>query len=1387
MYVFTQEQLDQISAAASNTASSHPYADMYDLIYSIIQQPDVLGNVAPGNVIAWFGAAASANRGVGGASDFIRDYTTSQLELRTGDTVSNVDTLLQAASNDIAAAVLADIISSDVVVDGQTLYELPTVHEIGEHDALEAMDVLSVYSPDPAVWSGNPLFLGLGDGSFWQDNILQNAGDTYNLFTTVESFKRAGLTAFLNGGTADLLNLFWSQGESGRDQALNTVSEGYNAANVFLSNAYGGYIGSGLGNMAATSLVIGSEEADFSLEENLMSTPDTFIHGGAGDDLLVGSLGNDLLDGGADNDLATFSDFGNNSSLQFTAIIDRVETDAQFSAEVTSEGVNSALFNIEHLTLGINDDVLAINELATDTTALVSVNGAENGQFGDTVDLSQLQSTGVSVSLTEGAAAIESDGQTLEIEGFENVVGAASDDEITGNAENNILVGGGGADALAGGAGNDVLVVDAADLNNPDGVNVSGGEGRDVLYVDDSSGVEIDMTALSVETAIGGGGQDTIRATASGAGEMVLVAGGDGNDVIHADGGGSSGGTAVLWGGAGADTFYLESGGAAELRIMTANVAGLTSENFATFDTDLLGLGSNFDWSEVDYLILNPDVSDTFYDAGPDGAQLGTQNVTYNVIYGYDEHYGVTPYQIASVSETVTLASDPSGTDIEGEDSWATIHEFSTSFANGLSLASQSAVFGKLRYYWDEVAGSERSYALASVEQYNGFHFSYYTQYSYEGESYWNSSQVPSGAIQVAELDSGYWPFVVFGGGFQGESLSASGAVSGVMPESNGEPSVIDWLESFGASGSLESQTDANAGSHSVGGDGQDSFTLNTGDAFSVVSNFNVNEDTVVVNGITLNPNEAEGAANVSQEGNNTVVSLSTGEMVILKDVDLETWQAAQTEPMVEGDQDPANLDDLIDYYYSADPDGDVVSNGDDVISGGLGNDTLNGGNGNDTYVYALGDGNDLIDDKVGFNRLDLSSFNAADVSFRADGNHDLFIDFADGATVEVNYQFRYDATGSNRISEIVFADGTLDEAAIHSKALADQSGNATVLGTYGWDDTLQGDSSDQALKGGNGDDTYVYNLGDGNDTIEDKYGFNRLDLSSFNAADVSFRANGNHDMFIDFADGSTVEVNYQFRYDAAGSNRISEIVFADGALDEAAIHSKALADQSDKATVLGTYGWDDTLQGDSSNQTLKGGNGDDTYVYNLGDGNDTIDDTYGFNRLDLSGFNAADVSFRPGGVHDMFIDFADGATVEVHYQFRYNAAGSNRISEIVFADGTLDEASIHNKALADQSSNATVLGTYGWDDILRGDGSDQTFEGSNGNDTFVFAAGDGNDTIADFTDTQDLLQFEGFAFEDLSISQDGNDVLVAYGATDTVRVADFSAVDLTAEDFVFV
>ena len=70
--------------------------------------------------------------------------------------------------------------------------------------------------------------------------------------------------------------------------------------------------------------------------------------------------------------------------------------------------------------------------------------------------------------------------------------------------------------------------------------------------------------------------------------------------------------------------------------------------------------------------------------------------------------------------------------------------------------------------------------------------------------------------------------------------------------------------------------------------------------------------------------------------------------------------------------------------------------------------------------------------------------------------------------------------------------------------------------------------------------------------------------------------------------------------------------------------------------------------------------------------------------------------------------------------------------------------------------------------------------------DTFIFTEGDGLDLILDYSVPDDLIRFEGLVeFADLTISQNGNNVLIAYGS-DLISVLNANAGDFVESEFEF-
>jgi len=190
---------------------------------------------------------------------------------------------------------------------------------------------------------------------------------------------------------------------------------------------------------------------------------------------------------------------------------------------------------------------------------------------------------------------------------------------------------------------------------------------------------------------------------------------------------------------------------------------------------------------------------------------------------------------------------------------------------------------------------------------------------------------------------------------------------------------------------------------------------------------------------------------------------------------------------------------------------------GNDMIDATPGDDTLSGESGNDTYEVQLGDGIVTIDDVAAENAGNLLRFGPGidpnvlrnNLRFEADGNggHVLLIPYGDaGDVVRLSGFNPDDVLGTRAVDRFEFADGTVvDYATLVSWTFVvegDNAGNAlegTNVGDrlYGYDgddvleagtgiDELHGGTGNDLLHGAEGDDAYVFNKGDGIDTIID-------------------------------------------------------------------------------------------------------------------------------------------------------------------------------------------------------------------------------------------------------------------------------------------------------------
>ncbi|GAB6142171.1 hypothetical protein JCM14076_29000 [Methylosoma difficile] len=479
---------------------------------------------------------------------------------------------------------------------------------------------------------------------------------------------------------------------------------------------------------------------------------------------------------------------------------------------------------------------------------------------------------------------------------------------------------------------------------------------------------------------------------------------------------------------------------------------------------------------------------------------------------------------------------------------------------------------------------------------------------------------------------------------------------------------------------------------------------------------------------------------------------------------------------------------------------------GNDVLDGGTGNDVMKGGLGNDTYLFNLGDGMDAIyeADNIANNQDTLifgEGIAPTDIVFLRSG-YDLILKI-NGTDGQVALQsFGVDA--KNRIEDVMFADGTLwDAAFLNSRASQEQligsDGNDvltawvgfgnTLLGMGGDDslvgqvgsDTLDGGAGTDNLQGGLGNDTYLFNLGNGLDVVTDVDSTaNNLDTiilgEGITPNDIIF-SRVEYSLMLSVS--GTSDVLFIYGFGVAPTYRVEAIKFADGTVwDEAYLYSRVagmLVGTGAADNLLAWFGEDSHMQGLEGNDSL-GGN----------TGNDYLDGGLG---ADSMGGRKGNDYYVVDHVGDTVVEQAGEGidTIERSYDTNLvlaaNVENLNITGAVIYGYGNelanVLTGNAANNNMSGLAGDDTLYGLAGNDSLFGGTGADLFFGGTGndyvlgdaGNDTFTFNLGDGQDSMdcADLLSATDTLKF-GAGIVDTNVfatlSSSGNDVFLKIKGT---------------------
>jgi len=1054
---------------------------------------------------------------------------------------------------------------------------------------------------------------------------------------------------------------------------------------------------------------IGSSYADNFFSTTLSSTltarpSDTLIiNGGGGNDTIYGGTSTDTLSGDDNDD--TISGFagadiliGGNGwdSVSYVYDVAGVKVNlasginayGQASGSATdSWGTTDTLTSFERV-LGSNyADTITGNSSSDDlrgnagddwfgmTSGNDTIYGGETTEtLGDTIDYFYATSAGVNVDLSTYSSVGTDFGTDLIYE-IENVSGSLFTDTMTGD---------GYANTLIGRSGNDTLIA---------------GSGADVLYGDDNSATSVDGTETGNDSLLGDAGNDTLY---GGLGDDSLWGGAD-NDTLYGGSGADylNGGSGIntMQGNDGDDLFYL---------------ADATSTNTITggSDTDTLDFGGAASSVTID--ISNSTSSQSSGGGGTLRLTDAIENVN-----GSDASDTITGNSLVNV-----IRSGGSADTIYGGLGGDTLYGgagndriYADTISGSITDTSVNTIYGGegSDLIWGSL-GADVIYGDDSGSYGTTSNDTIYAISGSDGSDYINGGQGTDDRVDYSAISSSY-----------AINVTLNGSTNATVTISGGDNDTIVNIENFiGGLGNDTIRGDSN-NNYLNGSSGNDTLFGGSGnDILEDTSGINTfvggaGNDTILGTG-----NAANSWIDYSIDG------MNEGAYTDLSDTLAQSISTSRGNDIISSVDHITGSSYADTFYGNADVNTILGGEGNDRIEGYGGNDVLDGGDGDDTARY-------YYENKINVTLAEGSVDTTVQIyngsSFGASGYVDTIRNFEN-------------IEGSNSTNSTLNGDTISGNSSTNS--IWGYAGNDLLYGGGGAD-YIDGGSDNDTIAGGDGADV-IYG-GNGNDVI-------RANATSYTGsntqdgdADTVYGGSG-QDFIYGAMDGDTLYGNDASTVDGTDWLRYNE--YAGGVVVD--LSANTARDASNAALtdtiygfthVLASSAYDNTVYGNTANNSVTFGSGDDIYYASNLSSNTSA---YGSDIVDMSSGNDA--------LYFYIAELTSGDTIN---------AGADT-DTLYFRDA----GTINNTQFSNISNLEIIQLSSSGNNVSNLDKNDVTIIGGTGADTFNYSlsALDAHDILdgGDGVDTLNLLSAGTLTTAMLS-SVSHIEKIQLYNGTNTVTV----------------